>query len=59
MDDDLCPPILKGKDAVHVAFKMKILKHAMDHFVDSYPTIHAGHADNWYYNDEVYRGLGL
>jgi hypothetical protein len=59
MDDELCPPILKGKDAVHVAFKMKILRHAMDHFVDSYPTIHAGHADNWYYTDDVYRELGL
>jgi hypothetical protein len=59
MDDDLCPPILKGKDAIHVAFKMKILKHAMDYFIDSYSTIHAGHANNWYYTDDVYRELGL
>ena len=59
MDDDLCPPILKGKDGVHVAFKMKILKYAMDNFVDGYPTLHSGHAENWYYDDDVYRKLCL
>jgi len=59
MDADLCPPLLRGKDAVHVAFKMKIIKHAMDNFFDGYVTLYAGRADNWNYNDEVYRSLGL
>ena len=59
MDDDLCPPILKDKDAIHVAFKMKILKHAMDHFVDRHAKAFAGQARNWYYKDEVYRELGF
>jgi len=59
VDVALCPPILKGKDAIHVAFKMKIIKHAMDYFIDGYVTLYAGHADDWHYNDEVYRSLGL
>jgi hypothetical protein len=59
MDAALCPPLLKNKDAVHVAFKMKIIKHAMDHFFDGYVTLYAGQADNWHYKDEVYRSLGL
>lgn len=59
MDPDLCPPILKGSDAIHVAFKMKIIKRALDEFADGYPTIYAGKSDNWHYPDDVYRGLGL
>jgi hypothetical protein len=59
IDPDLCPPILKGKDAIHVAFKMKILKYAMDHFVEGYPTIYAGQGDDWHFKDEIYTRLEL
>ena len=58
MDPDRCPPILKGKDAIHVAFKMRIIKKAMDAFPE-YLTIHAGSGKDWYYTDNVYTELGL
>ncbi len=58
MDDDRCPPILKKKDAIHVAFKMKIIQYAMDHFAAN-PTLHAGQGNNWHYPDSIYTSLGL
>lgn len=57
-DSDRCPPILKNADAVHVAFKMKIIKHALDNFCPNYSN-YAGKGDDWHYNDDIYKGLGL
>jgi hypothetical protein len=59
MDPDRCPPILREHCAIHVAFKMKIIKYALDGFPDWY--IREGN-DNpgWrYYEDSVYQNLGL
>lgn len=58
IDDDLCPPILKRKDAIHVPFKMKIIKHSMDNFCENYHK-YKNSNDDWHYNDSVYRDLGL
>lgn len=57
-DPDRCPPILKNADALHVAFKMKIIKHALDNFCPNYANF-AGKGNNWKYNDDIYKGLGL
>jgi len=58
-DDEFCPPILRGWNAVHVPFKMKIIKHALDHFTGFYPTIPADKKMWWYYNNDVYMALGI
>lgn len=58
MDEARCPAILRNADAVHVAFQMKIIKHAMDNFCDNYSR-YAGKGDNWSYNDNIYAGFGL
>lgn len=58
MDEARCPAILRNSDAVHVAFQMKIIKHAMDNFCDNYSR-YAGKGDNWSYNDNIYAGFGL
>jgi antiphage defense system Thoeris ThsB-like protein len=36
MDPDLCPPILKGTPTMQVAYKAKIVKHALDDFCDNF-----------------------
>ncbi|MBA8907904.1 TIR domain-containing protein [Aminobacter ciceronei] len=57
-DPDLCPPILRNADAVHVSFNAKIIKHALDDFCGNYGKF-KGASDNWYYKSGVYEGLGL
>jgi MTH538 TIR-like domain (DUF1863) len=42
MDSDLCPPILRNEYAVHVPFKMRIIKYALDNF----PTDYHGRSPN-------------
>lgn len=56
MDEDLCPAILKGKGAMHVAFGARIIKFALDNYADNpkeYKSL-----TNWYYSDRVYKDLG-
>lgn len=57
-DANRCPPVLNNADAVHVAFRMKIIKHALDDFCPKYAQ-NAGKGDNWHYNNDVYKGFGL
>ncbi len=58
IDGDRCPPILKGKDAIHVSFKMKIIQKAMDDFAANF-SIHAGQGTNYFYPKATYKTLGL
>jgi hypothetical protein len=58
MDDDRCPPILKGKPVVHVAFKMKIIRHALDEFCEEYGSAYKGVMTDIYYPDPVYAAKG-
>lgn len=57
-DTNLCPAILRDADAVHVAYNARIIKHALDNFCDNYAS-YKGEGNNWYYNDKVYKDLGL
>ena len=59
MDDEFCPTILKNQNAVHVAFKMKIIKYALDNFPSYYLKIKNDKSTDWYYNDDVYKNLGI
>lgn len=60
MDYDLCPPILKSENAVHVAFKMRIIKYALDNFPSYYhERIDKSNKTNWYYGNDIYTDLGL
>ena len=59
MDDALCPPIIKNKCVVHVPFRMKIMKYAMDEFVDNFSTYAGRNLIDCYYPDDVYKNLGL
>lgn len=57
MDDNLCPPILKGTTTMHVAFKAKIIQKALDEFCDNFSAYKD--KSDWYYNDSTYGALGL
>lgn len=60
-DADLCPRSLEGgKGAVHVAFRMRIIKHALEHWPAQRRSEGASLDDDWYsYADEIYRKLGI
>ena len=59
MDPDRCPAILRGWLAAHVSFRAKIIQHALDHFPDEYRDIQASASGPRYYNDQIYKNLGL
>lgn len=58
-DYERCPAIIRDEYVVHIPFKAKILKYALDHF----PSEHAGRDRNAqgsrHYKDETYKQLGL
>lgn len=58
--DDRCPPSMKGALAIYVPFQEKIITYAMK----NWPGLHAsyrsqGNGGPYYYNDDVYKGMGL
>ena len=60
VDLDRCPATLRDYPAVHVGFRMKIVKHALDH----YPSEFSKHFDSWnangrLYNERIYAQLGI
>ena len=59
MDPERCPAILRGEYVVHVAFGAKIMQYALDQFPDEYQQRKPNDGGDRYYNDDIYRGLGL
>ena len=59
IDYDLCPPVIRTKYIVHIPFRMRIIKYALDNFPDQY--YGRGNARNGAldYPDSVYEALGL
>jgi hypothetical protein len=59
MDEDLCPPILRREYVVHIPFKLKIIKHALDSFPSQYHRRDPDEKGPLSYPDSVYWQLGL
>lgn len=59
IDEALCPPILKLQNCVHIAFRMRIIRHALDDFPLFYKSIKPTQKTDWYYEDRVYSDLGI
>lgn len=59
MDPDRCPPIIRDTYTVHVSFKLKIIKYALDNFPSEFHKRNVNDGGNRIYNDSVYEGLGL
>jgi hypothetical protein len=58
---DTCPPIIRNKYVVHIPFRMKIIKYALDHFPSSYKNrdLLANTQGGRLYPDSLCRDLGL
>jgi hypothetical protein len=61
LDAERCPTALRDAAAVHVSFKLKIIKHALDHWPAEYRNLRAQQKaiGARHYSDEVYRNIGV
>lgn len=60
IDNNLCPPILKNKNALHISFNMKIVKYSLDNFPDFYHYRRNKLMNtDYHWDDVVYKNLGL
>ena len=58
--DDLCPGAIKDKLAMYVSFNEKIMTFAMRNWPDQHATLTKQRVSGpYYYNAEIYKGLGL
>ena len=57
--ETLCPPILRDKYVAHVAFRARIIKHALDKFPGEYGRRAPDAGGNRSYGDDVYKSLGI
>ena len=58
-DAKRCPAILRDEYAVHIAFKLKIIKYALDNFPGEHAKRDRSASGPRHYNDSVYKDLGL
>lgn len=64
-DSKLCPPILRDEIAIHISFRAKIIKYAMENWPKRHFALQKEYAkDEEYkkygqYKEEVYKDLGL
>ena len=60
LDQNLCPALMRDNLAVHISFNAKILQHALENWPANYERFKAnGETGAYYYNDDVYKRLGL
>ena len=59
MDPERCPATLRDYQAIHVAFKMKIIQFALDNYAPAF-WMRASWEPGWrYYDDNTYARAGL
>ena len=60
MDESRCPTTAQRALAVYISFSAAIMQHALDHWPASHEKLSKeGKSGPYYYNDQVYAGLGL
>jgi hypothetical protein len=58
-DVNLCPSIIRDEYVIHVAYRAKIIKYALDNFPEQYHRSNRPSGTNWSYPNSVYANLGL
>ena len=58
-DESLCPPILKNQPGMHVSFQPRIIKLALDDYVERFNKGEFNGGSSLAYNPQRYRDLGL
>jgi hypothetical protein len=59
INDNLCPPLIRHKYAIHIPFKMAIIKYALDNFPDEFRHRYQFMSGPEKYSENIYRSLGL
>lgn len=60
IDNNVCPPILRLKNAIHIPFKLKMIRYSLDNFPDFYNYRRDKNKnDDYHWNNDVYNDLGL
>jgi hypothetical protein len=59
MDPDRCPVPLRTGYIVHIAYKRAIIKYALENFPSEYARRDRTDTGSRYYDDDVYRNLGI
>ena len=60
MDTNRCPPLLKDELAIHISFNAKIMQYALENWLDFHEKLKKQEKTGaYYYNEEIYKGLGL
>jgi hypothetical protein len=61
VQDERCPAIIREKCVLHVSFKMRAIKHALDNWPSEYKGLSLAEvAKGWrYFPDHVYTKLGI
>lgn len=58
--DDRCPPTIRDQLVVYTSFNHNIIEHAMNNWPDEFRRLrNSGTSGSRYYNDDVYKRLGL
>lgn len=59
--DDRCPPIIRDKCVLHIPFRARVIKYALDNYVAEYGFYNDEEkSKNFrYYENDVYRSLGI
>lgn len=58
IDYNLCPPIIRDEDVIHISYNMRIIKYALDNF-PSYFHDSEDELGPMYYSDDVYEDLEI
>ncbi len=60
IDADRCPPVISSELVIHTSFNAAILQHALENWPANYTSLkREGKSGPYYYNDEIYKRLGL
>ncbi|MCB9234840.1 MAG: TIR domain-containing protein [Bacteroidia bacterium] len=60
MDDEMCPPVLRDKLALHVSFNSRIIQKALEEWGGYHiRNLNSGKSGPFYYNDYAYKQVGL
>lgn len=60
VDQDLCPPILRYKNALHIPFERKVIEHALETWPGRFRhSINKCVGEDWTYNKDTFKRLGV
>tara|TARA_R110000850_G_scaffold177417_1_gene303259 strand:- start:4331 stop:4765 length:435 start_codon:yes stop_codon:yes gene_type:complete len=58
-NNDFCPAIIRDEYVVYIPFKLKIIQHALDNFPSEYHRRNLSDKGPRFYNESIYKQLGI